>query len=77
MENMVQTNEQLRLNLLDKCFRLGLPASSKDDINTLEMYLYIDSILEVDSFNFHVEHEIKKNKGIKSLFRKIFSIYKT
>jgi hypothetical protein len=77
MENTLTTNDQVRLNLLDKCFNLGLPASSKDDINTLKMYLDVDSKLDVENFNFHVENEIKKNTGIKSLILKMFSIYKS
>ena len=70
------TNDQVRLNLLDRCFNLGLPASSKDDINTLKMYLDVDSKLDVENFNFHQENETKKNVGIKSLILKMFSIYK-
>ena len=74
MENIAIKNDQIRLNLLDRCFNLGLPASSKDDINTLKMYLDVDSKLEVESFNFHLDHEIKKNARIKSLIQKIFKI---
>jgi hypothetical protein len=71
------TNDQVRLKLLDKCFNLGLPASSKDDINTLKMYLDVDSKLDVEYFNFHQENETKKGMGIKSLILKMFSIYKS
>jgi hypothetical protein len=76
MESMVQTNDQIRLRLLDKCFNLGLPASSRDDISTLKMYLDVDSRLEVDSFNFQIMKEVKKNRnqGIKSLILKMFRI---
>lgn len=77
MENTILKNDQIRLNLLDKCFNLGLPASSKDDINTLKMYLDVDSKLEVENFNFPVEYEIRKNKGIKFFILKMFSIYKS
>ena len=77
MEKSIVINDQIRLNLLEKCFNLGLPASSKDDINTFKMYLDVDSKLDVEHFNFHVENEIKKKTGIKSLILKIFSIYKT
>jgi hypothetical protein len=77
MENRVHTNDQVRLNLLDKCFNLGLPASSKDDINTLKMYLDVDSKLDIENFNFHVENEIKKRSGIKFFILKMFSIAKS
>ncbi|MDR3668361.1 MAG: hypothetical protein P4L35_16075 [Ignavibacteriaceae bacterium] len=77
MENAIITNDQVRLNLLEKCFNLGLPASSKDDINTLKMYLDVDSKLDVDNFNFKMENEVKREKGIKSMILKIFSINKS
>jgi hypothetical protein len=77
MKNTMLTNDQVRLNLLDRCFNLGLPASSKDDINTLKMYLDVDSKLDVENFNFHQENEIKKTIGIKSKILKMFSIYKS
>ena len=77
MEKTMQMNDQIRLNLLDRCFNLGLPASSKDDINTLRMYLDVDSKLDVETFNFHVENEPPRNIGIKSLILKMFSIYKS
>ena len=77
MKNTMLTNDQVRLNLLDRCFNLGLPASSKDDINTLKMYLDVDSKLDVENFNFHQENETKKNVGIKSLILIMFSIYKS
>jgi len=77
MKNIVQTTDQVRLNLLDRCFNLGLPASSKDDINTLQMYLAVDSKLDLETFNFHVENEPPRNIGIKSLILKMFSIYKS
>lgn len=76
MENIAIKNDQDRLSLLDKCFNLGLPASSKDDINTLRMYLDVDSKLEVESFIFPIENEIKKNTKVKSLILKMFSIHK-
>jgi hypothetical protein len=76
MENIIQTSDQVRLNLLERCFNLGLPASSKDDINTLKMYLDVDSKLDVENFNFSVENEIKRDSGIKSMILKMFSIYK-
>jgi hypothetical protein len=71
------TNDQVRLKLLDKCFYLGLPASTTDDINTLKMYLDVDSKLDVENFNFHPENEIRKTVGIKSLILKMFSVYKS
>lgn len=74
MENTVLTNDQISLNLRDRCFNLGLPASSRDDISTLKMYLDVDSKLEVESFNFYVKNETKRKMGIKSLIRKLFSI---
>lgn len=74
MENTVQANDQIRLNLLDKCFKLGLPASSKDDIGTLRMYLDVDSKLEVDNFDFQIEDPRKPNKEVKSFIFKLFSI---
>ena len=77
MEKIMQMNDQIRLNLLDRCFDLGLPASSKDDINTLKMYLDVDSKLDVETFNFHVENEPKRNISIKALILKMFSIYKS
>jgi hypothetical protein len=77
MEKTMQMNDQIRLNLLDRCFDLGLPASSKDDINTLRMYLDVDSKLDVETFNFHVESEPKSHVGIKAWILKIFSIYKS
>jgi hypothetical protein len=77
MEKTILTTDHIRLNLLEKCFNLGLPASSRDDINTLKMYLEVDSKLDVESFEFHVENEIKKKSGIKSLILKMFSIYKS
>jgi len=77
MEKTMQMNDQIRLNLLDRCFDLGLPASSKDDINTLKMYLDVDSKLDVETFNFHVENEPKRNISIKALILKMFSIYKS
>jgi hypothetical protein len=79
VEKIIQINDRIRLNLLDRCFKLGLPASSEDDINTLKMYLDVDSSLNVDSkfeeesFNFFVEKVTKKNSGIKSLIFKMFS----
>jgi|WetSurMetagenome_2_1015567.scaffolds.fasta_scaffold2170553_1 hypothetical protein len=77
MENIVHTSDQVRLNLLDRCFNLGLPASSKDDINTLKMYLDVDSKLDVENFNFHIENERKERSGIKFFILKMFSIYKS
>ena len=77
MEKIMQMNDQIRLSLLDRCFNLGLPASSKDDINTLKMYLDVDSKLDVETFNFHVESEPKNNVGIKARILKIFSVYKS
>lgn len=73
MENTVQANDQIRLNLLDKCFNLGLPASSKDDIGTLRMYLDVDSKLETDNFDFQIEVP-RKQKEVKSFIFKLFSI---
>ena len=54
MKNTLFSNEQLRLNLLEKCYNLGLPASSKDDINTLKMYLIINPELEIEDFNYSI-----------------------
>jgi hypothetical protein len=76
MENNVHSSDQVRLNLLDRCFNLGLPASSKDDINTLKMYLDVDSKLDVENFNFHIENERRERSGIKFFILKMFSIYK-
>ena len=76
MDNMAQTNDQVRLNLLDRCFNLGLPASSQDDINTLKMYLAVDSILDLENFNFSFENQTKNNSGIKSVILKMFSVNK-
>ena len=73
MENAVQTTDQIRLNLLEKCFNLGLPASSKDDIGTLKMYLDVDSKLDMDTFDFHVEYPRKTTKSVKSFIQKLFS----
>jgi hypothetical protein len=77
MENIAHSNDQIRLNLLDRCFNLGLPASSKDDINTLKMYLDVDSKLDVENFNFYVENEKRKSPGFKFFILKMFSIYKS
>jgi hypothetical protein len=66
-------NDQLRLVLLDKCFDLGLPASSKDDINTLKMYLDIDSHLDLEIIKLPVEYKLKRKAGIRFLFHKMFS----
>jgi len=77
MEKIMQMNDQIRLNLLDRCFDLGLPASSKDDINTLKMYLDVDSKLDVETFNFRLDNEPQRNTGIKARILKIFSIYKS
>jgi hypothetical protein len=76
METMVQTNEQVRLSLLEKCYNLGLPASSRDDINTLKMYLDVDSKLDEETFNFQIETVLKKDKnvGLKSLVLKLFTL---
>jgi hypothetical protein len=76
MENTFQANDQIRLNLLDRCFNLGLPASSKDDISTLKMYLDVDSKLEVEDFNFYFANETKRKIGIKSLISKCFQSIK-
>ena len=73
MENIIIMNDQIRLNLLEKCFNLGLPASSKDDINTLKMYLDVDSKLDPDIYNFIDPKVIKRKAGIKFLFHKMFS----
>ena len=51
------TNEQLRQELLDKCFHLGLPADTSDDIDTLKMYLSVDSKLEDIVIDLSIEHE--------------------
>jgi hypothetical protein len=74
MENIIKINDQIRLNLLDRCFNLGLPASSKDDINTLKMYLDVDSNLDVERFNFPLEKDTKRKRGIKSMILKVFTI---
>jgi hypothetical protein len=66
-------NDQIRLNLLDRCFNLGLPASSKDDITTLKMYLAVDSKLDIETYNFPVEQKPKMKVGIKFLIHKMFS----
>jgi len=72
MENIIKINDAIRIDLLDRCFNLGLPASSKDDISTLKMYLNVDSKLDVVRCNFPIEKETKRNKGIKSLILKMF-----
>jgi hypothetical protein len=74
MKNTLFSNDQLRLNLLERCYNLGLPASPKDDINTLKMYLNIHPGLEIENFNFHVAKETKRKIGIKSLIYKMISI---
>ena len=66
-------NDQLRLTLLDKCFDLGLPASSKDDISTLKMYLDVDSHLDLEFIKFPEVYKQKRKAGIKFLFHKMFS----
>ena len=66
-------NDQLRLALLDICFDLGLPVSSKDDINTLKMYLDVDSHLDLEIISFPIENKMKRKSGIRFLFLKIFS----
>jgi hypothetical protein len=66
-------NDKLRLILLDRCFELGLPANSKDDINTLKMYLDVDSHLDLEIINIPVENNIKRKTGIRFLFHKKFS----
>ena len=65
MEKIIKKNEDIRLNLLDRCYNLGLPASSKDEINTLKMYLEVDSKLDVVRLNFPVEKETKRKTRIK------------
>lgn len=77
MANIDQTEDEVRLNLLDRCFNLGLPASSKDDINTLEMYLAADSKLDVESFKFPEEINLQRGNGIKFRILKKFLIYKS
>jgi hypothetical protein len=74
MENTTQSKEEIRLKLLDRCFDLGLPASSNDDINTLKMYLDIDSKLDDDCFDFQIETPRKTDKEVKSIILKLFSI---
>jgi hypothetical protein len=66
-------SDKIRLLLLDRCFELGLPVSSKDDINTLKMYLDVDSHLDLEIINIPVEKNIKRKRGIKFLFLKMFS----
>ena len=73
MENIIQTSDQLRLNLLERCFNLGLPASSKDDIGTLKMYLDVDSKLDIETFDFRIENPRRSNKEVKSFIQKLFS----
>ena len=72
MENIIKINDAIRIDLLDRCFNLGLPASSKDDISTLKMYLNVDSKLDVVRLNFPVEKEIKRKTGIKAQIIKMF-----
>ena len=72
MENIIKINDAIRIDLLDRCFNLGLPASSKDDISTLKMYLNVDSKLDVVRLNFPVEKEIKRKTGIKAQILKMF-----
>lgn len=62
-------NDQQRLILLDKCFDLGLPASSNDDIQTLKMYL--DLHLDTEIISFPVDNKFKRKDGIKLRFLKM------
>jgi hypothetical protein len=75
MKNIIQINDKIRLNLLDRCFNLGLPASSKDDIKTLKMYLDVDSKLEIKIINFPQEKEMKSKEGLKSMVLKMSRFY--
>ena len=72
MENIIIIHDAIRIDLLDRCFNLGLAASSKDDINTLKMDLDVDSKLEVVRLNFPVEKETKRKTGIKAQILKMF-----
>ena len=65
-------NDQIRLILLDRCYELGLPASSNDDINTLKMYLDVDSNLDLEIISFPLVNKIKRKAGIKALILKMF-----
>lgn len=60
--NISATNEQLRQELLERCFNLGLPANTSDDINTLKMYLSVDSKLE----DIVIDLNIKSDEGEKT-----------
>ena len=75
MKNIIQINDKIRLYLLDRCFNLGLPASSKDDIKTLKMYLDVDSKLEIKIINFPQEKEMKSKEGLKSMVLKMSRFY--
>jgi hypothetical protein len=66
-------NDQIKLMLLNRCYDLGLPASSNDDINTLKMYLDIDSHLDLEIIRIPQEVKLIRKTGIKSLLSKIFS----
>ena len=65
------TNEQLRQELLEKCFNLGLPASTSDDIKTLEMYLSVDSKLEDIVIDLSIEREEENKTGLISQILKL------
>ena len=41
MENKIKINDQIRLNLLDRCFNLGLPASSKVLTSSLTTWRFL------------------------------------
>ncbi len=65
------TNEQIRQELLEKCFNLGLPAHTSDDIETLKMYLSIDSQLEDIVIDLNVESNDRNNAGLISQILKL------
>jgi hypothetical protein len=73
MKNSI-TNEQLRQELLEKCFDLGLPADTSDDITTLKMYLSVDSKLEDIVIDLNIVKEEKDTAGFISQIMKLLPV---
>jgi len=69
--NSASTNEQLRQDLLEKCFNLGLPADTSDDISTLKMYLSVDSKLEDIVIDLSIERREENPAGLISQIMKL------
>jgi hypothetical protein len=72
--NNTKTNEQLRQELLEKCFELGLPANSSDDINTLKMYLSVDSKLDDIVIDLTIDQVEKNKDGLISQILKLLPV---